>query len=124
MCSINLANSATMPIVANGANNGGVNKSSGVKRMTVQVSDKFGPTVNSAKFSGGGAGSQYTQSTFSTRGETAKKLSPAPFCFLFIGSFCCSISLQKDQLRITDTATWKPHSFQIVRTIELAHKIG
>ena len=43
--------------------------------MTVQVSDKFGPTVNSAKFSGGGAGSQYTQSTFSTRGETAKKLS-------------------------------------------------
>ena len=123
MCSINLANSATMPIVANGANNGS-SKSSGVRRMTVQVSDKFGPTVNSAKFSGGGAGSQYTQSTFSTRGETAKKLSPAPFCFLFIGSFCCSIGLQKDQLRITDTATWKPHSFQIVRTIELAHKIG
>ena len=74
MCSINLANSATMPIVANGANNGS-SKSSGVRRMTVQVSDKFGPTVNSAKFSGGGAGSQYTQSTFSTRGETAKKLS-------------------------------------------------
>ena len=74
MCSINLANSATMPIVANGANNGS-SKSSGVGRMTVQVSDKFGPTVNSAKFSGGGAGSQYTQSTFSTRGETAKKLS-------------------------------------------------
>ena len=78
MCSINLANSASMPIVANGANNVGNNgssKSSGVRRMTVQVSDKFGPTVNSAKFSGGGAGSQYTQSTFSTRGETAKKLS-------------------------------------------------
>ena len=74
MCSINLANSASMPIVANGANNG-ASKSSGVRRMTVQVSDKFGPTVNSAKFSGGGAGSQYTQSTFSTRGETAKKLS-------------------------------------------------
>ena len=74
MCSINLANSASMPIVANGANNGS-SKSSGVRRMTVQVSDKFGPTVNSAKFSGGGAGSQYTQSTFSTRGETAKKLS-------------------------------------------------
>ena len=81
MCSINLANSATMPIVANGANNGS-SKSSGVRRMTVQVSDKFGPTVNSAKFGGGGPGSGYTQSTFSTKGEKRRNLA-ALFCPVF-----------------------------------------
>ena len=76
-CNINL-NFATMPIVANGASNGlasnGAAKSNGngVRRMTVQVSDKFGPTVNSAKFGGGGTSTGYTQSTFSTRGEAQK----------------------------------------------------
>ena len=62
-----------MPIVANVASNGAVKSNgNGVRRMTVQVSEKFGPTVNSAKFGGGGPGSGYTQSTFSTRGEARK----------------------------------------------------
>ena len=60
-----------MPIVANGAAKSNGN---GVRRMTVQVSDKFGPTVNSAKFGGGGPGSGYTQSTFSTKGEKRRNL--------------------------------------------------
>ena len=70
-----------MPIVATGASNGfgsnGADKSNGngVRRMTVQVSDKFGPTVNSTKFGGGGASTGYTQSTFSTRGEVQKSCS-------------------------------------------------
>ena len=62
-----------MPIVANGASNGAAKSNgNGVRRMTVQVSDKFGPTVNSAKFGGGGLSSGYTQSTFSTKGEAQK----------------------------------------------------
>ena len=88
LSSINFASS--MPIVAsNGAStgfasNGAGNKSNGsagVRRMQVQVSDKFGPTVNSTKFGGGGlATTGYTQSTFSTRGETQKS------CGTFFGS--------------------------------------
>ena len=71
-----------MPIVANGASNGAAKSNgNGVRRMTVQVSDKFGPTVNSAKFGGGGLSSGYTQSTFSTKGEAQKS------CGNFLPSF-------------------------------------
>ena len=60
-----------MPILANGANNSTGSKSNGhgVRPMAVQVSEKFGPTVNSSKFGGGGAATGYTQSTFSTKGR-------------------------------------------------------
>ena len=66
-----------MPILANGANNGIGSKSNGhgVRPMAVQVSEKFGPTVNSSKFGGGGAATGYTQSTFSTKGALAKYVS-------------------------------------------------
>ena len=74
-----------MPILANGANNGIGSKSNGhgVRPMAVQVSEKFGPTVNSSKFGGGGAATGYTQSTFSTKGrvqisETSSRLVGPP----------------------------------------------
>jgi len=68
------SNGASTGFASNGAAGNKSNGSAGVRRMQVQVSDKFGPTVNSTKFGGGGlATTGYTQSTFSTRGETQQK---------------------------------------------------